>query len=260
MHRIKTQHQRKLAKFFSYFTTFAIGLPSVSWAAPTSVIFSFPQPGTPDLGFFPTNAFATADSSTGTGQRINLPASEDRCDKTSSTQAVCGSQQLLNQLDGFSLNPRVRACFSGAIDTSTIKDGLKLVSVTSPTSTVTLNQIVLSETEQCVFAKPDHILNQASQYLLVATNALKDGSGSPVTPDPSFFGCINNPGINPSPNCPALASAISQVQRAGFSETLVGASVFTTMSATSWLEKVQNYVSSFSPALTLPAGLPSSFA
>src|SRR3954453_5684933 len=238
-----------------YISTILVTFTAVSCCAATTVTFGQPvASGAP----FPSDALTKPDSSTGTGKRINFPIAEDSCaSPAGAPQGVCGSRRLLNQLDGFRVRPRVNSRFSGAVDPGTIKDGMKLVSVTSPSSVVPLNQVILNEEQTCVFAKPDRVLNQQSRYLLVITDALTDFQSKPVTPDPGFTSCLQGSGADPY--CQDLGHAIQAVRSTGFKENITGASLFTTLSATSWLERAHDFVAAFTPGLVLPAGLRSSF-
>ena len=77
-----------------------LSLPA--WCANTTVLF---QPSSPSVGPFPTNALTVAASSQKTGLQVNLPA-PGGCTLTS-TSSDCVNVGLLNQLDGFSVNPRI---------------------------------------------------------------------------------------------------------------------------------------------------------
>src|SRR5581483_9511187 len=74
-------------------------------AAPTTVVY---DPSSVSGGPFPSNVLTVADSSESTGLRVNLPAGND-CTMTGDP-SVCSNSALLDQLDGFSVNPRVMVC------------------------------------------------------------------------------------------------------------------------------------------------------
>src|SRR5690242_13541705 len=83
------------------------------------------QPASLTKGPFPTNVLTVSDFDHKTHLRIDLPASSEHCDFLSSP-AVCSNTTLLNQLDGFSVNPRLMVCFSAAVDPNTLASGIRL--------------------------------------------------------------------------------------------------------------------------------------
>ncbi|MGH9655960.1 MAG: hypothetical protein ACRD6B_21155, partial [Bryobacteraceae bacterium] len=94
--------------FLVFFT-----LTTCLFAAPTTAQF---QSTSTSIGPFPSNVLTVPDPAQATGLRVNLPPdSTPACDPASSP-AVCGYQTMLNQLDGFSVNPRLMACFSGPVN------------------------------------------------------------------------------------------------------------------------------------------------
>ena len=60
---------------------------------------------------FPTDRFTVADPAQLTGRRVALPLPQ----KCAPPSAGCDEIRLLNELDGFSVNPRVAIRFSGPI-------------------------------------------------------------------------------------------------------------------------------------------------
>ena len=231
--------------------------------AQTSVRFSADPGDTPAsayrVGPFPTNALTVPAPAQTTGLLANLPASEDACG--SETTPVCSANVLLNQLDGFSLNPRAMVCFSAPVDTTTLPAGIAFVPVANSTSALTLAaslsivQTIVDPATNCAFAKPSHVLDQSSQYLLVVTGAVHDANSQAVTADPIYSSCVDAPS---TAYCAALASAVNRLAVPP-GTTVVAASLFTTMTATSWLEQARRFVD-LVPALTVPAGIISTFA
>jgi len=72
----------------------------------------------PSDGPFPADRFTVADPAQNTCERINL--ANPVCDAAS---WECSELALLNELDGFSLSPRVAIPFNGPIDVSTVDNG-----------------------------------------------------------------------------------------------------------------------------------------
>lgn len=215
----------------------------------TTVLY---QPSLPTVGPFPTNVLTQANSGQKTGLQVELPSTFDTCDAESSP-SVCSNTALLNRLDGFSINPRIMVCFSGPIDTTTLSSGLSIVPAASG-SAISLNQIFYDPTAHCAFAKPNQVLNQQSNYLLLVSDAIHDAGGNAVMPDTAFTACLQSA---PNTYCSALSKAIAQVKYPV--SHLTGASLFTTMSATTWMENARQFVNAHQPGVALPAGLPSVF-
>ena len=94
------------------------------WAGQTTALY---QPASLVVGPFPSNVTTKTDYTQLTGLRVDLPSTTpDVCDPSSSP-SVCSNSALLNQLDGFSVNPRLMVCFSAAVDPTTLKDGIHIV-------------------------------------------------------------------------------------------------------------------------------------
>lgn len=224
---------------------------SISLLGQTTVLYA---PDSPTTGPFPTNALTTPDGRQKTGLRVDLPAAFDYCDPTTSP-SVCSNIGLLNQLDGFSINPRIMVCFSDAIDPNTLFGGISIVPVGQPQAPISINQILYDSTSKCAFAKPNRVLNQQSNYLLVVTDSIHDANTQSVAADPAFTGCITT---TPNAYCGSLSSALTRAKQPA--AHLVAASLFTTLSATSWLEQARRFVDFHQLPIVLPAGVPSIFA
>ena len=222
-------------------------ISTISFAA-TAVIF---QPQSVSVGPFPNNALTVADATTRTGLRIKLDTSGESDCAPNGHASVCSSMSLLNKLDGFSLNPRVMACFSGPIAPSTIVKGMFIAGADAPYPTISLNQIVYDSQSNCAYGKPDHVLDQRSSYFLLVTSDLLDQSGASVTPDPAYTASV----VSSKHDLKKLTAAANAFANASSDSKIITASLFTTMSATSWLEDVQRAVNTY-PALLLPAGFP----
>ena len=145
-------------------------------------------------------------------------------------------------------------CFSAAADPATLHDGISIISVGNG-SLVGVNQIVFDPTSNCAFAKPDQVLNQQSAYLLTVTDSVHDAAGNKVQEDGGFDNCLKSSDAY----CQALSDALNKVVQPGSANRVIAASLFTTMSATAWLEKTRSFVDLTEPPIVLPAGIPSSF-
>src|SRR6478736_3589523 len=207
--------------------------PLASWGAGVRVGF---DPSNPDIGPFPSNFLTVADPAQKTAMRVNLPMPD--CDAQPS---ACVEIAALNELDGFALQPRIRVTFSGAIDPGTLQGGIVLVwldnltseekGLADPGKVTAINQIIYDPATQTAYAKPDDFFDQHRRYALVVTDAVKDAIGDPVEPDPAFLACAQQPDTD---YCTALQGALDDLTARVAPGSIVAASIFTTMSATSW--------------------------
>ena len=205
------------------------------WCGSTRVLF---EPASISVGPFPANALSVPNPLQKTGIQVNLPLPEGCTAGSSANQ--CVNIQLLNELDGFSLNPRLMVCFSGQIDPSTLRDGVHIVPLDSHRP-IEINQIVFDPASMCAYAKPDQVLDQQTQYVLLVTSEVLDADGKRVKADNKFGDCVKH---TPSGYCKSLSQAIGGLgEKAGNgSGDVVAASLFTTLSATTWLERARQQV------------------
>ena len=113
-------------------------------------------------------------------------------------------------------------------------------------------RVFYDRTTNCVQAKPDNVLNQGTRYLLFVSNRVRAADGTTIVADDAFKSCALGGG---TPYCAALKRALTSGPREARSVSIAGASIFTTMSATDWLQKARArlYATPFLPA-ALPAG------
>lgn len=221
----------------------------------TTVLF---EPSSQQVGPFPTDALTMPAANQRTGRQIDLPLPV-AC-AVDSGLSECQNVTLLNQLDGFSMNARSHVCFSSAINPQTLKSGIWYVALDSLQLPIPINQVLYDPSSRCAYFKPDRILHQQAHYLLVVSDRVKDANGNGVRADPAFTTCAAQGG---SDYCAALSSALQAPEAllgGAWNFTLAGASVFTTMSATNWLEQARSLVDSQQPPVVLPAGSTSAFS
>jgi hypothetical protein len=178
------------------------------------------DPSDPQTGPFPSDALTVPDATQATGRRVNLPLPD--CDAQPS---LCVELALINQLDGFNVQPRVVVRFSGPIDTNTLRNGIQFIALDSGAA-IPINYVIYDPATNTAYAKPDSVLAQHSSYALVVTGAVLDRSGDPVGPDPAFTACIQQ---KQTEYCAGLSPPAGTVAMARF----------TTLSATSWLESAR---------------------
>ena len=201
-------------------------------AAGTTVLF---DPATPETGPFPTDFLTVSDLLQKSGVRVDIPVPDCGAQYT-----ACQEAGLAGQLDGFSLRARIHVRFSADVNTSTLPAGIFLVALDNltqdepgiykPGDRIPIDQAIYDPSTHTLYAKPDVVLDQHRRYALVVTDAVKDVAGAPVISDTAFLACLQGG----TPYCASLAKALGGIAAAP--QKIVAASVFTTMSATSWLE------------------------
>jgi hypothetical protein len=199
------------------------------------------NPQDPQTGPFPADSLTLPDSAQITGKRVNLPLPD-----CPTFPALCTELTMVNQLDGFNVQPRISVTFSGPIDASTLRSGIFFVALDNLTSdeiglqkpgdTIAINQVVWDPATNSAYAKPDAALDQHRRYALLVTDAIHDMAGNPVAADPAFTACLQT--SDASGYCLDLAQAVTAapVPRGA---NVVSASIFTTLSATAWMQSAR---------------------
>lgn len=216
-------------------------LTAVAWAANTQVDF---DPRNPQIGPFPSDYLTTSDDRQRTGRRMNLPLPD--CAGRSSD---CAEIALLNQFDGFQLNPRITLRFTGAIQPETLRENVFIAWLDPlpgrfgvyPAGKLTpVNEIVYDESSHTGFVKPDEILEGGRQYLIVVTDGVRDAEGAAVQAHEGYGACLAE--RIGGDYCRRLRVA---VERAGpwlGARRIAGASLFTALSNTAFLEEARRLV------------------
>ena len=215
---------------------FLLLFPLPLWCGSITALF---QPFSPSVGPYPNNALTIQTAAQKTGLQVNLPLPMG-CTLLS-TSAQCINTQLLNQLDGFSVNPRITVCFSGPVDIATLRQGIKIFAADYEAPPIGVNQTLFDPATMCAYAKPDQVLDQQTRYLLVITSDVTDADGKKLKADPNYSDCVKR---DNSDYCQALSRAIDMLQKKQGDAHVISASLFTTLSATSWLEQAHTQVNS----------------
>ena len=223
---------RRLSAVFALCLSCALAAPG----AGVSVLF---DPARPEVGPFPTDFLTVPDPAQKTGLRVNLPSPD--CVQQPTT---CTEIELLNELDGFNLQPRARVRFSASIDPRTLPGGIFFVALDSVTDeeqglhelgrVVAINQTVYDPETNTAYPETDEVLDQHHRYLLVVTDMVRDHAGAPVEAANEFQNCAD--GTTPGDYCDDLADALDAITTPG---KPIAASLFTTLSATAWLESAR---------------------
>jgi len=213
---------------------------------------------------FPSDRFTAFDSQQLTGLRVNMPL--PNC---ASRPSDCADLTLLNQLDGFNLQPRLSIAFDGAIDPSTVNSNtVFLVTVPGPgllgldfdnftPQVIGINQIVWDPASLTLFAESNDHLNEDSNYLLVVTNGVHDAGGNPIAVSSDFAQFIHGDGGVDGKNKDELLKRYQQALKHAVNAELpqlglsrdgvAAASVFTTESATATLRSIRDQIKSAAP-------------
>ena len=123
---------------------------------------------------FPSNLFTVHDQTQLTGVRVNLP--QPNC---ATNPSDCNDVAVLNQLDGFNIQPRISVPFSAPIDPATVTS--ETVFLVGPGGhKVGINQVVWEPGANTIHFESDEQLQQHARYLLVVTRGVKDADGKPL--------------------------------------------------------------------------------
>lgn len=119
-------------------------------------------PGPPEgarvLSIFPTNDLAVPDATQRTGLRVNLPLPDCTAQPTD-----CNTVRLLNQLDGFDLDPRVALHFDRPVDPAAVAAQGRIEGAGTTTG---LDRVVYDSATRTVYAHPVNQLRPGTTYTL----------------------------------------------------------------------------------------------
>ena len=149
----------------------------------------------------------------------------------------CADIDVLNTLDGFNMQPRISIPFTGPIDPNSVNSS-NVFLISLPDFKVTgINQIAWEPATNTLHVESDQLLRQHTIYILVVTTGVKDATGKHI--QSAFFR-------------PHMHGDMSDLVRGlpgklHLSDVAV-ATIFTTQSATSLLEKVRRQIKASTPA------------
>jgi len=211
-------------------------------AAGVSVRFSSTDPSaTP----FPSDRFTVRDWGNTTFRRVALPLPAD-C--TGTAALACADVAVINELDGFSTQPRITIPFTGAIDPASVtSDSVYLVNLGDTLSLrgfgrrVGINQVVWDVATDTLALQPDELLQQHSRYLLVVTDGVRDASGQRIE-----AGRFHDENLRGSHE---YDRDLRDGMRGGWHpHRIVAATLFTTQSITADLQKIAQQIKRSRPA------------
>jgi hypothetical protein len=208
------------------------------------VVLAFPAAalaGTSAGQPFPTNLDTVSDATQLTGLRVNLPQPD--CSKAPSD---CADVNVLDTLDGFNIQPRIRVPFSGPIDLSTVSSSTIFL-IGPGDHKIGINQPVWEPSDNTLYVESDDQLLQDSTYLLVVTRGVHDANGAPL--DVTDFRSQLNYGQTKDPAVKTYRKALLDALSSGFAAGInpgdvADASLFTTQSVTAISEKIRDQIRS----------------
>ncbi len=212
-----------------------------AWGANTKVAF---DPTDPATGPFPTDYLTTPDDRQRTGRRVNYPLPD-----CASRSSDCAEIALLNQFDGFNQNARLTLRFTAAIDPETLRDNVFIawldpapgrVPVYPAGKLTPVNELVYDPATHTGFVKPDEILEGGRSYLIVVTSGVRDLQGDSVETHEGYEACLAE--RIGGDYCRRLRTAVDRIAPLLGSRRIAGASIFTTLTSTSFLEEARRIV------------------
>jgi len=209
---------------------------------------------------FPSDRFTAFDSQQLTGLRVNVPL--PNC---ATNPSDCADLTLVNQLDGFNLQPRLSIPFDGAIDVSTVNSNtVFLITLPGPglrglefdgftPKVIGINQIVWDPASLTLFAESNDHLNEDSNYALIVTTGVHDAAGNPIAATNAFNAFRHGDGGVDGKNADELLKRYQQALKHTLSDDILGqlgltrdqiaaASVFTSESATATLRSIREQI------------------
>jgi hypothetical protein len=192
---------------------------------------------------FPTNWFTVSDRTNLTNRRVHLPLPDCKV-----FVSDCEDLAVINELDGFNLQPRLSIPFDGPIDVHSVNShDVFLINLGDTVDgrehgdhVVGINQIVWDPDTNALHVESDQLLDQHTRYALIVTNGLRDMEANRVEASEAFRRFRHDVRGEYKHE---LLGAIHAARRLGIGERdIVDASVFTTESATAVLEKMRDQV------------------
>jgi hypothetical protein len=202
---------------------------------------------------FPSDRFTVEDAGQLTGLRVNLPKPD-----CSVRPSDCNDIDVLNELDGFNLQPRLSIPVTGPIDPASVSSDTVflyrlgcLVAKCPGASRVGINQVVWDPATNTLYAESDQLLDQDARYLLVVTNGIRDTRGKRIDADRFSDSLHSRKTRDPAGTAyrHALLVALDRLKHCGMPVGHVAAaSLFTTESATAVMEKLRRRLAAGTPA------------
>lgn len=241
----------RITRYTAIAAVFALSSAPRLVAADTEVLFDVDDPSST---LFPSDLFTVLDLQQNTFRRVNLPKPD--C----ATQPIaCEDIDVLNTFDGFNLQPRLSIPFSGPIDVSTVNsDTVFLLSLGSTQGfgslldKIGINQVVWDVATNTLHATADETLAPHTRYALIVTRGVRDAAGQPIAS--GIFDWFRNDhdfsaqiGERVQTARQDINDVVSRARKRS-SVGIAAATVFTTSSTTSTLEKIRRQLDAAQPA------------
>jgi fermentation-respiration switch protein FrsA (DUF1100 family) len=184
-------------------------------------------------GLFPSDRQTVPDPRQSTGRRVSLALPDCGVDP-----AGCDEIRLVNELDGWSVNPRVAIRFSGPVALDSVTKASAFIVPLAPeplSSPIGLGQLVWDGASHTLYARPERVLLQARRYALILTTRVLDDGGQPLAP------AVNAPLVTEAAyGISAQGLVLQRLKPLGIARREVAAAaVFTTQSVTAGLEQMR---------------------
>jgi len=124
---------------------------------------------------FPSDRLTVPDAAQLTGKRVNLPLPD-----CGARPSDCNDVRLLNELDGFDVDPRVAIGFGKPIDVARVTPETVYVQPTAGGERIGLARLVFSPARNTLYGQPAAQLREGTEYRLVVTPAVS-GEGAETT-------------------------------------------------------------------------------
>ena len=222
----------------------------------TEALFNLDVPsGAP----FPSDRFTVRDQNQNTGLRVNLPKPD--CVVRASD---CEDMEVLNELDGFNLQPRISIPFSGPIDVESVSSQNVFLMPLGGGLPIGINQIVWDVGTNTLHVESDELLAQHSGYLLLVMRSVRDAAGDPLEASGAFQAFRHggkvghrDDDVGITTYRESLRVGLERAAAAGIDLNKVAvASVFTTQSITAVLEKTRAQIKATPAAADFVLGGP----
>lgn len=226
--------------FFVVLAGYGLAVHGIAQDADGDVFARFDL-GTPDSGPFPSDMFTVADSRHSTGRRVAYPYPD--CGERPSD---CEDIAVINTLDGWGLQTQISIPFTGDIDPSSVSsDSVFVVSLDSTRpgdapggQRIGINQTVWDVATHMLSFEVDRLLDQHRRYAVIVTKDVRDTRGKKVKPAPGFDDFETTA---PAWYAAGIRDALTAARALGLAPgQVVTASVFTTQTITSVMERIRD--------------------
>lgn len=217
----------------------ALAPPAAGRAAPPPRVEARFELGPGTASPFPADWLTVRDPRQRTGLRLALALPP-----CAAEPSACDDVRLLQELDGFDLEPRLAVRFTGAIDLGSVtRRSLFLLRLgAGPAEAMGVDRLVWDPATHTLYARPEALLEPETRYGLVVTRDVRDAHGRPVAPSRAFVAFLRQGGGPPPLRAyrTALGPLIRALERRGLPlDAVAVAGAFTTGSVSAFLEQAR---------------------